>query len=126
MSDHFEINWLRIPRHLSVLLAVALGGCGPHSDELKSGSDPAQPAGLLAPARSDTQVCRPSPALLVPPSAPDCVFRRPALRTIDPGQFAHLKIEYEIQCYQNAERAVRQRLRQLQAANRCQVASARQ
>jgi hypothetical protein len=125
MGDHSGITWLRIPRHLSVLLAITLGGCVPHATELQSASEPAQPTGLFAPARSDAQTCRPSPALLVPPSAPDCVFRRPALRTIDPGQFAHLKVEYELQCYQNAERAVRQRLRQLQAANRCQVASAR-
>jgi hypothetical protein len=120
MSDHSGTTWLRIPRHLSVVFAIALAGCVPQTAELQSGSEPAQTA------RSDAQVCRPSPALLVPPSAPDCVFRRPALRTIDPGQFAHLKVEYEIQCYQNAERAVRQRLRLLQAANRCQVASARQ
>lgn len=125
MGDHSGITWLRIPRHLSVVLAIALGGCVPHATELQSGSEPGQPTGLFAPARSDAQICRPSPALLVPPAAPDCVFRRPALRTIDPGQFAHLKVEYELQCYQNAERAVRQRLRLLQAANRCQVASAR-
>jgi hypothetical protein len=125
MGDHSKITWPRIPRHLSVVVALALGGCVPHTAELKSGSEPGQPTGLFAPARSDAQICRPSPALLVPPSAPDCVFRRPALRTIDPGQFAHLKVEYELQCYQNAERAVRQRLRLLQAANRCQVASAR-
>ena len=112
MSDHFGINWQRIPRQLSIVFVIALGGCVPHSTDLQSKSEP------------DVQICRPSPALLVPPSAPDCVFKRTALRTIDPGQFSRLKVEYEIQCYQNAERAVRQRLRLLQAANRCQIASA--
>ena len=106
--------WLRMPRRLSVALAIALGGCAPHSTVLQSSSEPG------------AQICRPSPALLVPPSAPDCAFRRSALRTIDPSEFSRLKVEYEIQCYQSAERAVRQRLRLLQAANRCEVASARQ
>jgi hypothetical protein len=46
------------------------------------------------------------------------VFRRAELKTIDPDQWARLKIEYERQCYQNAEKTVRERLRRLQAANR--------
>jgi hypothetical protein len=107
------IAWLRIPRRLSIALAIALGGCAPHSTVTST----AEPA---------AQICHPSPALLVPPSAPDCAFRQSALRTIDPGEFSRLKVEYEMKCYQSAERAVRQRLRLLQAANRCEVASARQ
>ena len=31
-------------------------------------------------------------------SAPDCVFHRAELKTIDPDQWARLKIEYERQC----------------------------
>lgn len=123
MGDHSEITWLRIPRRLSVLCAVALAGCVPHSAELSSRSDPIRAAGVSG---SDGQICRPSPALLVPPSAPDCAFRRSALKTIDPGEFSGLKLEYEIKCYQKAEQTVRQRLKLLQAANRCQIASARQ
>jgi len=129
MSDHLKITWLlkttwlRIPRRLSVVCAVALAGCVPHSAELSSRSDPVLAAGVSG---SDGQICRPSPALLAPPSAPDCAFRRSALKTIDPGEFSRLKVEYELKCYQKAELAVRQRLRQLQAANRCQIASARQ
>jgi len=138
MSDHSKITWLlkitwlskitwlRIPRRLSVVCAVALAGCVPHSAELSSRSDPVRAAGVSSPAGSDGQICRPSPALLAPPSAPDCAFRRSALKTIDPGEFSRLKVEYELKCYQKAELAVRQRLRQLQAANRCQIASARQ
>lgn len=121
MDDHSGITWLRVPRQLSVVFAVALAGCVPHSSELVSSSEP----GVSTLVGSDAQICRPNAALLAPPAAPDCVFRRSALRTIDPGQWSHLKVEYELKCYQNAERAVRQRLRLLQAANRCQVASAR-
>jgi hypothetical protein len=121
-----KITWLRIPRGLSVVCALALAGCVPHSAELASRSDPVHAAGVSLQAGSDGQICRPSPALLVPPSAPDCAFRRSALKTIDPGEFSRLKVEYELKCYQRAEQTVRQRLRLLQAANRCQIASARQ
>jgi hypothetical protein len=69
--------------------------------------------------QTEVRICRPDPALLVPQSAPDCVFRRPELKTVDPDQWARLKIEYERQCYRNAEKSVRDRLRRLQAANRC-------
>jgi hypothetical protein len=48
------------------------------------------------------------------------------MKTIDPGEFSRLKVEYELKCYQKAEQTMRQRLRLLQAANRCQIASARQ
>jgi len=138
MGGHSEVNsdvtsgitsgitWLRIPRRLSVVCAVALAGCVPQSAELSSRSDPVRSAGLSAPAGSDGQTCRPSQALLVPPSAPDCAFRRSAVKTIDPGEFSLLKVEYELKCYQKAEQTMRQRLRLLQAANRCQIASARQ
>jgi hypothetical protein len=125
MRDHSGNTWLRVPRHLSFIVAIALGGCVPHAADVQSRSEPIPATAVSAPSRSDTQICRPSAALLAPPSAPDCVFKRTALRTIDPGRWTRLKVEYELQCYQNAEHAIRQRLRLLQAANRCQVASAR-
>ena len=58
------------------------------------------------------------------PSPPDCVFGRADLKTLDPDQWARLKVEYERQCYQRAEKTVRERLRQLQAASRCDAAAA--
>jgi hypothetical protein len=82
----------------------------------------------VAPSRAEMQqtlVCRPDPALLVSQPPPDCVFGRPDLKTLDPNQWARLKIEYERQCYQRAEKAVRERLRLLQAANRCETAASR-
>jgi hypothetical protein len=109
------ITWLRIPCRLSAALAFALGGCVPQSSVV-----------LQSSSESGGQICRPSPALLTPPSAPDCAFRKSAQPTIDPGEFTRLKVEYEIKCYQSAERTIRQRLKALQAANRCEVASARQ
>lgn len=101
-------------------LLAALAGCAPaplpESAELAA-----------APARAEMQetpICRPDPALLMPQRAPDCVFGRPDLKTLDPEQWARLKVEYERQCYQRAERAVRERLRQLQFAARCEEAAA--
>jgi hypothetical protein len=119
----WQPTWRRIPRWLSIVLAGALVGCVPHSTDLQSQSDPnrATPAS----ERSDARLCRPAPALLMPPHAPDCSFKRAASKAMDPDEFTHLKVEYELHCYQNAEKAVRQRLRLLQAASKCQIASAR-
>jgi hypothetical protein len=95
------------------LLAAVLGalsGCAQ-----SSAPDPVQANAAM---RTETRTCRPDPALLVPRSAPDCVFRRPELMTLDSDQWERLKIEYERQCYQDAETLVRDRLRRLQAVNR--------
>jgi hypothetical protein len=135
MSDQSEITcrtsrkvpcntaWLRIPRRLSIVLAVGLSGCVPQSSDLQQRSDPAQFA--VSQSRPEPHLCRPAAALLTTPHAPDCVFRRPASKAMDPDEFSRLKVEYELSCYQSAERAVRRRLRDLQAASKCLVASAR-
>jgi hypothetical protein len=102
-------------------LAAALAGCAP-----TQAPEAAQAA--MGPARPnvpETPICRPDPALLTPQSAPDCKFGRPDLKTVDPVQWARLKIEFERQCYQTAEKAVRERLRLLQASARCEAAPVR-
>lgn len=82
----------------------------------------AQAAMASAPAEvQQALVCRPDSSLLVAPSPPDCAFGRPDLKTLDPDQWARLKVEYERLCYQHAESAVRERLRLLQAASRCEA-----
>jgi hypothetical protein len=55
-------------------------------------------------------------ALLTPQPAPDCEFDRTDLKTVDPDQWARLKLDYERQCYQKAEKVTRQRLVSLQRA----------
>jgi hypothetical protein len=95
------------------LLAAVLGalsGCAQ-----SSAPDPVQANAAL---QTETRICQPNRALLVPRSAPDCVFRRSELKTLDSDQWERLKIEYERQCYQDAEKLVRDRLRRLQAVNR--------
>ena len=59
---------------------------------------------------------RPDAALLSPQPAPDCEFRGANVEAMDATELARLKIEYERRCYQNAERAARDRLGLLQNA----------
>jgi hypothetical protein len=98
----------------AILVAIALAGCAQ-----SSAPEPVTSA-QAAVRQAETPICRPDPGLLGPQSPPDCVFRRAELKTIDPDQWARLKIEYERQCYQTAERGVRERLNRLLAANRCE------
>jgi hypothetical protein len=116
---------MRHSRHKTVrslmaapLMLAALSACAP------TPAPPDNAEAAVAPARTEMQetpACRPDPALFTPPAAPDCVFGRPDLKTLDPDQWARLKIEFERQCYRKAERTVRERLKLLQAAARCEI-----
>jgi hypothetical protein len=123
MPDHVATA-LRIARRLAAVLCAfaALAGCAP-----TTAPETAQAA--TAPMRAEVfeipTICRPDPALLTPPSAPDCKYGRPELKTVDPDQWARLSVEFERQCYLRAEKTVRERLRLLQAAARCEAARAR-
>src|SRR6201995_5647723 len=105
----------RRTRGVPLVLACVLAGGA-------QGSPPNPPPAATTPqAHAETQLCRPEAALLLPQSAPDCVFRRGDLKTADPDLWAKLKIEYERQCYQAAEKRVRGQLARLQAASRCET-----
>jgi len=120
MHDNFAIApWIACRLALALALLGALAGCAPAPGPEAAQAQSAPKVAEL----QETQICRPDSALLVPQSAPDCVFGRPDLKTLDPEQWARLKVEYERQCYQRAERTVRERLRQLQAAMKCENAS---
>jgi hypothetical protein len=88
---------LRIADRLAVALPLlaSLAACapGPPPETAQAAPVPAH-AGM-----QETPICRPDPALLTPQSAPDCKFGRPELKTLDPDQWARLKVEYERQCY---------------------------
>jgi hypothetical protein len=56
------------------------------------------------------------PALLTPQPEPDCELGGPDPKTVDPDQWARLKLDYQRQCFQKAEQATRQRLALLQQA----------
>jgi len=76
----------------------------------------AEPVRYAAP-----KIRRPDLALLTPQPAPDCEFKRADLKTIDPDEWARLKVEYERQCYLDAEKAARDRLALLQASSTCEI-----
>ena len=57
---------------------------------------------------------------------PDCEFDRSDLKTVDPNEWARLKVEYERQCYLDAEKAARDRLALLQTSSTCEIEPVRQ
>jgi hypothetical protein len=101
-------------------LAMALAGCAQHSAQQDVKADPIEAA---APPQGhpDFRIRRPNRALLMSQPAPDCEYRGTELKTVDPDQWARLKLDYERQCYQRAEKTVRDRLRLLQASSRCEI-----
>jgi hypothetical protein len=124
MPRSFAIGAFALP------VLASLAGCAPTAaPETAQAHVHTQSQAAVAPAQpeihaelQEAQICRPDSALLLPQSAPDCVFGRPDLKTLDPDRWARLKVEYERQCYQRAEKIVRERLRQLQAAAKCENA----
>lgn len=70
---------------------------------------------------SELRVHRPDPALLTAQPAPRCEFTDTDLKSVDPDQWERLKTEFERKCYQDAEKAVRDRLGQLQASSTCEI-----
>jgi len=116
----------RLPARARKLLAVsaiacamAVAGCARNPAQHEVKADPIQ-AAPPAQERPEWRIRRPNRALLVSQPAPDCEFRGPDRNTVDPDTWARLKLDYERQCYQRAEKVARDRLRQLQAA-RCEI-----
>lgn len=123
-----------------VILAIGLGGCARHPAYRELSLDhrelnpvrrevrttlvrPPSRVRVHAESHQDAElrVRRPDPALLTPQPAPNCEFKRADLRTVDGDEWARLKTEYERQCYQDAEKAARDRLSQLQASSTCEL-----
>jgi hypothetical protein len=100
--------------------AMAVAGCVSNSAQREVKADPA-PATAPADMRPQLRIRRPNRALLAPQPAPDCELKASDLKTVDPDQWARLKLDYERQCYQAAEKMARDRLRQLQASSRCEI-----
>jgi hypothetical protein len=117
----------------AALSAMALAGCArnPPQAEFTPVQHEVRAAPVRAPARAhqyselpryaEMRVHRPDPELLAPQAAPDCEFKRADNGTVDPNEWARLKIDYERQCYQDAEKIARDRLRQLQVSSTCEI-----
>mgnify|MGYP000976901505 CR=1 FL=1 len=122
-----------------VAAATAVGGCAqnPAQQEVRTVTQPAParisprpaPAPKVAaslrrpdPVREPAlRIRKPDPSLLALQPAPDCEFRRADVKAVDPEAWARLKIEYERQCYLEAEKTARERLSLLQAASTCEI-----
>jgi hypothetical protein len=127
---------IRLPSLAARLLTIAIiasamasAGCArnPAQHDLKSAQREVTAAPVCVPARprivytearrhAEPRIRRPDAALLEPQTAPNCEFRRADIKAVDPDAWARLKTEFERQCYQDAEKAARDRLNQLQAA----------
>jgi hypothetical protein len=134
LASRLRLTRLLSPKLLTisvVVLATALGGCARNPAHLNPGQRETTATQFRPPARArahpemrqsaELRVRRPDPALLEPQQAPDCEFKRADLKVVDPQEWARLKTEYERQCYQDAERAARDRLGQLQASSSCEI-----
>ena len=114
------------------VLALELAGCARNPPQRESSLPQRQiratPTRLYSRARvrsetphAELRVRRPDPALLAPQPSPNCEFKRADIKAVDANEWARLKIEYERQCYQDAEMAARDRLSQLQGAAICEI-----
>ena len=90
---------------LAALIAVALAGCARQQGQHDAQAAAAQP--------------QPQPAYCEPGRVPDCAFRGSRLKTVDSDEFTRLKSAYERRCIRHAEKAERERMRELQAAGAC-------
>ena len=117
----------------AIFCSISVAGCArnppPREPDLAQREVKTSPTRTAVRARRHSEqyrhaapiIRRPDPALLSPQPAPDCEFKRSDLKTVDPDQWAQLKAEYERQCYQDAEKAARDRLVLLQASSTCEI-----
>ena len=121
-----------------ILCSMSFAGCArnPAQHEVSTVLHEGKASPIRAPVRTrrysepiryaEPKIRRPDPALLSPQPAPDCEFKRSDLKTVDPDEWARLKVEYERQCYLDAEKAARERLALLQTSSRCEIEPVRQ
>jgi hypothetical protein len=99
----------------ALALAIAVAGCA-RNPSLRN-SDLAQQE------RATQPPIRRVALLLAPLKAPDCEFKGSDPKSVDEDQLSRLKLEYERQCYKNAEEVARKRLGLLQTFSRREFAS---
>jgi hypothetical protein len=121
-----------------ILCSLSFAGCARHPAQREV--SPVLHEGKASPARApvrprrysepyrhaEPKIRRPDLALLSAQPAPDCEFKRSDLKTVDPDEWARLKVEYERQCYLDAEKAARERLALLQTSSTCEIEPVRQ
>jgi hypothetical protein len=108
----------------AISCAMLVAGCAQNSAQRLSKAEPIHTVAVVN-RHAEPRIRRPDRALLAPQPAPDCEFKRSDLKTVDPDQWERLKLDYERQCYQHAEKMVRDRLRLLQASIRSEIGPVR-
>ena len=115
-----------------IFCSMSFAGCARNppqrevSPALHEGKAPPLRAAVRPRRHAEPKIRRPDLALLSPQPAPDCEFKRSDLKTVDPDEWARLKVEYERQCYRDAEKAARERLALLQTSSTCEIEPVRQ
>ena len=123
-----------------ILCATSFAGCARNPAQREASPTLTLHEGKASPVRApvrtrrysepiryaEPKIRRPDPALLSAQPAPDCEFKRSDLKTVDPDEWARLKVEYERQCYLDAEKTARERLALLQASSTCEIEPVRQ
>jgi hypothetical protein len=123
-----------------MLSSVSFAGCARNPAQREASPTLTLHEGKVSPVRApvrtrryaepiryaEPKIRRPDLALLSPQPAPDCEFKRSDLKTVDPDEWARLKVEYERQCYLDAEKTARERLALLQASSTCEIEPVRQ
>jgi hypothetical protein len=123
-----------------ILCSMSFAGCARNPAQREASPTLTLHEGKAAPVRApvrtrrysepyryaEPKIRRPDLALLSPQPAPDCEFKRTDLKTVDPDEWARLKVEYERQCYLDAEKTARERLALLQASSTCEIEPVRQ
>src|SRR5258708_235216 len=93
---------------------VTLGGCAPSSSVVDDGSS--SDHGTIRSSQfktvSKVAITLPDRSLLQRQPEPDCAFRGPLSKPIT-AEETRMKLDYEQQCYRQAESIVRTRLQQL-------------
>ena len=91
---------------LTAAVAAVLAGCAQQRGEQEANAALPEPP--------------PRPAYCEPRPAPDCEFKGSNLKTVDPAEFSRLKLAYERRCVRHAEKAERERMRELYASGACE------
>jgi hypothetical protein len=109
----------------AISIALTIAGCSSYATPDKSASIEDKSIRDSSTARRTAVANPPSGthgshrALVAARSAPNCELAGPDSDTIDPDLWARLKLDYERQCYKQAEMLARKRLRQLLASGQC-------
>jgi hypothetical protein len=101
---------LRAPVTIAIT-ALVLAGCAQQSEQHEA---------TVAAGKAKSASCQAERSRLVSLPEPDCEFRAVRQGTVDADEFARLKLAYERQCYQRAERAARRQLQELRTLRVCE------